>query len=125
MSKAPNQTLIARQLNLAPGTVSRALRQQPGIKSETRERVLKLAQKLGYTVRLRGQAAADAEACYLGVLVQSPESSWTHTRYLVGLSQAAAAIQRLRHSVANPDEPRQNILFDVEFVPGDSTGPIV
>ncbi len=92
MSKAPNQTLIARQLNLAPGTVSRALRQQPGIKSETRERVLKLAQKLGYTVRLRGKAAVEAEACYLGVLVQSPESSWTHTRYLVGLSEAAAAM---------------------------------
>ncbi len=92
MSKTPNQTLIARQLNLAPGTVSRALRQQPGIKSETRDRVLKLAQKLGYTVRLRGKAAAEAEACYLGVLVQSPESSWTHTRYLVGLSQAATAM---------------------------------
>ena len=53
---------------------------------------LKLAQKLGYTVRLRGKAAVEAEACYLGVLVQSPESSWTHTRYLVGLSEAAAAM---------------------------------
>ena len=92
MAKAPNQTFIARQLNLAPGTVSRALRQEPGIKPETRERVLKLAQQLGYTLRRRSKNGGEAAACYLGVLVQAPESNWTHTRYLVGLSEAAAAM---------------------------------
>ena len=92
MPKPPNQTFIARQLHLAPGTVSRALRQEPGIKPETRERVIKLAQQLGYTLRRRAKNGSDAAACYLGVLVQAPESSWTHTRYLVGLSEAAAAL---------------------------------
>jgi LacI family transcriptional regulator len=94
MSKKANQTVIARQLNLAPGTVSRALRHQPGIKLETRERILKLAAELGYSVKPRGKAAAtnDNSACYLGVLVQSPESALTHSRYLVSLSEAAASM---------------------------------
>ncbi len=92
MAKKANQTVIARQLNLAPGTVSRALRHQPGIKPETRERILKLAAELGYSVKPRGKStpSSDKSACYLGVLVQSPESALTHSRYLVSLSEAAA-----------------------------------
>ncbi len=94
MAKKANQTLIARQLNIAPGTVSRALRHQPGIKPETRDRIMKLATELGYTIKPRGKsvAAAEKNACYLGVLVQSPESSLTHSRYLISLSEAAAAM---------------------------------
>lgn len=92
MGKKANQTVIARQLNLAPGTVSRALRHQPGIKPETRERILKLAAELGYTIKPRGKSSVGSEknGCYLGVLVQSPESALTHSRYLVSLSEAAA-----------------------------------
>ncbi len=92
MSKKANQTVIARQLNLAPGTVSRALRSQPGIKPKTRERILKLALELGYSVKSRGKlnASDDRKDRFLGVLVQSPESTLTHSRYLVSLSQAAA-----------------------------------
>lgn len=94
MGKKANQTVIARQLNLAPGTVSRALRHQPGIKPETRERILKLAAELGYTIKPRGKSntGGDKNGCYLGVLVQSPESALTHSRYLVSLSEAAAGM---------------------------------
>ncbi|HMD55102.1 MAG TPA: LacI family DNA-binding transcriptional regulator [Phycisphaerae bacterium] len=90
MGKLPNQSLIAKELNLAPGTVSRALRQSPGIHPETRERVQQYAKKLGYTIRSRGRAIADADGHYLGVLVQTPESTWIQPHHLVGLSEAAA-----------------------------------
>ncbi len=94
MGKKANQTFMARQLNLAPGTVSRALRHQPGIKQETRDRVLKLAAELGYSVkpRMKSTTSGDKNSLYLGVLVQSPESAFTHSRYMVGLSEAAAVM---------------------------------
>ncbi len=94
MGRKANQTFMARQLNLAPGTVSRALRHQPGIKQETRDRVLKLAAELGYSVKPRMKSTTDGDknGFYLGVLVQSPESALTHSRFMVGLSEAAAGM---------------------------------
>ncbi|HTV47851.1 MAG TPA: LacI family DNA-binding transcriptional regulator [Phycisphaerae bacterium] len=89
MDKPPNQSLIAKDLNLAPGTVSRALRQLPGIHPETRERVLQYARKLGYSLRSRGREVSDTSGHYLGVLVQTPESTWIQPHHLVGLSDAA------------------------------------
>jgi LacI family transcriptional regulator len=92
MGKSPNQSVIAKELNLAPGTVSRALRQEPGIHPDTRERVLKLARKLGYSLRPRVKTINEADNYYLGVLVQTPEVNWAQTRYLVGISEAAARL---------------------------------
>ncbi|HTV47850.1 MAG TPA: LacI family DNA-binding transcriptional regulator [Phycisphaerae bacterium] len=92
MTKSPNQSFIAKQLDLAPGTVSRALRHDPGIHPDTRERVIKLAKKLGYALRPRVKNITESEASYLGVLVQTPEVNWAQTRYLVGISEAAAKL---------------------------------
>jgi LacI family transcriptional regulator len=90
MGKSPNQSLIAKELNLAPGTVSRALRQSPGIHPETRQRVQQLARKLGYSIKSRVKTASETDAHYLGVLVQTPESTWIQPHHLLGLSEAAA-----------------------------------
>jgi len=84
--------MIAKQLDLAPGTVSRALHQDPGIHPDTRDRVIKLAKKLGYSLRPRIKSSSESEASYLGVLVQTPEVNWAQTRYLVGISEAAARL---------------------------------
>src|SRR5271170_3302357 len=92
MAKSLNQYVIAKQLDLAPATVSRALHQKPGINPETRERVHKLASKLGYSLRPRNKSSSYTAADYLGVLVQTPKSHWAQFRYLVSMSDAAARL---------------------------------
>ena len=91
-TKTLNQYVIAKQLDLAPATVSRALHQKPGINPETCERVHKLAMKLGYNLRPRNKTNANPSSHYLGVLVQTPKSHWAQFRYLISLSDAAAKL---------------------------------
>jgi LacI family transcriptional regulator len=92
MTKLLNQYVIARQLGLAPATVSRALHEKPGINPETRDRVHKLALKLGYTIRPRNKTKNNSAAHYLGVLVQTPKSHWAQFRYLISLSDVASQL---------------------------------
>ena len=93
---------IAEKLKLSPGTVSRALRGQPGLAPETRFRVLEAAAEIDYKVEDPGEAeaagppraggAAD-KTTLLGMLVYAqPESlgsNGTFVRMLRGASEAA------------------------------------
>jgi LacI family transcriptional regulator len=47
---------IARLANASTGTVDRALNNKPGIKSETRQKILQIAKSLGYTPNSLGKA---------------------------------------------------------------------
>jgi LacI family transcriptional regulator len=92
--KAPVQSLIAESLRLSQGTVSRALRNRPGIRPEVRSRVLAAANQLGYqlpTVVVEGPATE--EGLFAGVLLHAPHDRWRgRDGYLMGLSMAAPAL---------------------------------
>lgn len=49
----PNQRELAKILNLSPGTISRALRNFPGVDAKTRSKVLEQAARMGYSLPQR------------------------------------------------------------------------
>ena len=54
MSNSPNIRAVAKAAGVSPGTVSRALKAQPGLSEKTRKRVMEIATTLGYdTGKLR------------------------------------------------------------------------
>jgi DNA-binding LacI/PurR family transcriptional regulator len=60
---------IARQLNLSPSTVSRALRDHPDISRPTKSRVISLAQKLDYQPDTIAQSLQTKRTKTIGVIV--------------------------------------------------------
>ena len=53
-----NITDIAKELGIAPSTVSRALKKPDLVSLDTRHKVLQMAEKLGYLQKLRDDATA-------------------------------------------------------------------
>ena len=64
-----NITLIANELKIAPSTVSRALKKPEMVSPETRQKVLKAAEKLGYLQKLRDNATVGTSHNLVGVIV--------------------------------------------------------
>ncbi|MFS4417772.1 LacI family DNA-binding transcriptional regulator [Maribacter sp. 2307ULW6-5] len=62
-------TDIARQLNVAPSTVSRALNNHPALRKETKEKVRELAEKLGYEPNLMALSLLRKKSNTIGVIV--------------------------------------------------------
>jgi LacI family transcriptional regulator len=90
--KAPVQAAIADKLNLSQGTVSRALRNKPGIRPQIRAKVLEAASEYGYqlpSVSGENPEQVLANGHMVGVLVHSPHARWRREGYLIGLSEAA------------------------------------
>jgi LacI family transcriptional regulator len=87
------QAAIAEQLNLSQGTVSRALRNRPGIRPQIRAKVLEAASEHGYQLPSLEGSAQDpqvkAQGHIIGVLVHSPHARWRREGYLIGMSAAA------------------------------------
>jgi LacI family transcriptional regulator len=94
--KAPVQAAIADKLKLSQGTVSRALRNKPGIRPQIRAKVLEAASEYGYQLPSASGNGADKQALaqghMVGVLAHSPHSRWRREGYLIGLSAAAPAL---------------------------------
>jgi LacI family transcriptional regulator len=103
MAKGSRTTIrsIATALNVSPGTVSRSLREYPGVHPEMRQRVRAMAESMGYIVR--GEAAAarerkgDGRRLKIGVVVGdmivvhagAVDTTYVAYHFLSGLSQAA------------------------------------
>jgi LacI family transcriptional regulator len=91
--KAPVQAAIAEKLNLSQGTVSRALRNRPGIRPQIRAKVLEAASEYGYQLPSLSSDATEAQILpqghLVGVLVHSPHARWRREGYLIGMSAAA------------------------------------
>lgn len=87
-----NLATIAKELGVAVSTVSRALRNSPGIHPTTRLRIQTEAARLGYAVRKRAEINAEAEGGvrHLLTLAQSVDSA-SQQGYLAGISRAAQA----------------------------------
>ncbi len=62
-------TDIARELNIAPSTVSRALKDHPALKKETKEAVKALAEKLDYQPNLLALNLLQKKSNTIGVIV--------------------------------------------------------
>src|SRR5687768_5110656 len=64
---------IARELNITPATVSRALNNHPAIKETTKEAVKKLAQKLNYQPNKIASSLRSGKSNIIGVIIPSAE----------------------------------------------------
>lgn len=60
---------IARELNTSASTVSRALQDHPGISQDTKDEVLKLAEKLGYQPNMNARSLKTGKGNTIGVVV--------------------------------------------------------
>lgn len=69
--KPINQELIAKHLNISRTTVSRSLANHPAISTETRGRVMEMAEKLGYRISLdrAPRRTQKSRALTIGVLI--------------------------------------------------------
>jgi len=64
---------IARELNITPATVSRALRDHPNISTETKESVLKVASRLNYKRNRVASSLRSGKTHMIGVIIPSAE----------------------------------------------------
>lgn len=117
-----NQKDIANSLNLSVATVSKALRgDYSDINEETRERVVNMASKLGYTGHGSGiqQFIAEDEEtkiCTVGVLILRKMHEWQHTNYFAGMSEKCAKmnVSLILHYVS---EDNCHLILDKEHQP--------
>jgi DNA-binding LacI/PurR family transcriptional regulator len=103
--RRPTLRAIANALKISPGTVSRSLREYPGVHPEMRQRVRAMAESMGYVARRendgRDRASAGAgKRTKLGVVVGdlvvlkggAVDTSYVAYHFLAGLSQAASEL---------------------------------
>lgn len=83
---------IAKNVGVAVSTVSRALRNLPGIHPQTREMVTREAESLGYVARRRKNG--DTNAHHILILTAGEE---TPSAYLAGLSRASVQLNIALH----------------------------
>jgi LacI family transcriptional regulator len=85
---------IAKKVGIAVSTVSRALRDLPGIQPETRTKVLREAEALGYNSRPRKTEASKSDSCHILILTVGEE---TPSSYMAGLSRASLLLNISLH----------------------------
>lgn len=65
------QRVIAEKAGVSANTVSRALNNKPDVKSKTKEKVLKIANKLSYTPNLLAKSLKSGKTKTIGVIVSN------------------------------------------------------
>ncbi len=80
---------IAKQLNISAATVSRALKDHPAIKKETKEKISALAQKLGYRSNTFASNLRKKRTNTIGVIVPRLNSLFMST-VLAGIEKTAS-----------------------------------
>src|ERR1700742_668066 len=98
---------IAKKSGVAISTVSRALRDLPGIHPKTRNRVLREAESLGYNTRPRRQENTKSESRHVLILTVGEE---TPTGYMAGLSRASLLANISLHLHHAPREESADLL---------------
>lgn len=73
--KRPTITDIARRAGVTKGAVSFALNGRPGVSRATRDRILAIADELGWQPSSVARALSDGRACALGLVVDRPTHS--------------------------------------------------
>ncbi len=93
--RKPGIREIAKLANVSPGTVDRALHGRKGITEETRQRILVIAEGLGYTPDLAARALSVGRApVHIGVSIPR-EIHHYFDQLLAGIRSEAARFERL------------------------------
>ncbi|MFN4154129.1 MAG: substrate-binding domain-containing protein [Paracoccaceae bacterium] len=66
---------LADQLDISIGTVSRALNNRPGVNAETRDKVLRLAQEIGYVANASGRNLRSGSTNTVGVVLETGQQA--------------------------------------------------
>lgn len=80
---------IAKKVSLSPATVSRALKDHPAVKKQTRKKVLDAARELGYRVNTFASNLRTQQTHTIGVILHELNSSFI-TSVLAGIEQITA-----------------------------------
>ncbi|MFI5915702.1 LacI family DNA-binding transcriptional regulator [Dactylosporangium sp. NPDC051541] len=72
MDKRPTIADIAREAGVSKGAVSYALNGQPGVSASTRERILAIAERVGFKPNLAARALSGASANAIGLVLCRP-----------------------------------------------------
>src|SRR5690554_6138250 len=94
MTKRVTLKHIAELLNTSIGTVDRALHDRPGINEETRKRVLKAAEELGYQANRSAQSLSRKRSIRLGCIY--PEQPLFYADISAGIERACQGLQDFR-----------------------------
>lgn len=76
---------VAQRAGVSVSTVSRALRDLPGVASHTRERVQRIALELGYTISPSASRLATGKTCSVGVVVPLMHR-WFFSQVIAGVA---------------------------------------
>lgn len=107
-------TDIARESGVSAATVSLALRNKTGLREETRQRVLDVAQQLGYLHQPSNRAASRLGVQSIGVIVKARNNDPAATNSFYGPVLAGVEAVCRRHQI---DLVYANLLVDEENVP--------
>jgi DNA-binding LacI/PurR family transcriptional regulator len=93
-AKRPTIADVARLAGVSEGAVSFAVNDRPGVSAETRERILRAAEELGWRPSAQARALTQARAFAVGLVmarsVDGLDADDFFTRFLVGLERALA-----------------------------------
>lgn len=110
-ARPPTILDVARVAGVSKSAVSLAIRNQPGVSETTRERILAVAQQMGYSSNVWARSLVSGRTGLVGVLLQDLGSSY-HRDVTAGV-EAAAAEEGLRvvigHGGSDPVRLRQEL----------------
>jgi len=85
-----NMTDVATRSGVSIATVSRALRGEPGVSSQTRDRILRVAQDLAYVVSPEASTLSRGSTGRVGVVVPTIDA-WFYGAVLAGIAEVFEA----------------------------------
>ncbi|MDO5721534.1 MAG: LacI family DNA-binding transcriptional regulator [Actinomycetaceae bacterium] len=76
---------IAAVAGVSPAAVSFALNSRPGISAATRERILEVANQMGWTPNAAARALSASRAHAVGLVIERPQTSYSSERFFFDL----------------------------------------
>jgi DNA-binding LacI/PurR family transcriptional regulator len=110
---APRSVDVARAAGVSPKTVSRVLNNEPYVSEESRRRVLKAAEELGYRLNRAARALASGRTTSIGVVALGTAGYGTAS-LLVGIEQALRDAGYALRMISTPDGDPKGIAGAVE-----------
>lgn len=110
---------VAKEVGVAPSTVSRTLKDHPSISNETKERVRKAMDKLGYVPNVSAQNLANKYVNTIGVILpvtksQESKNNPFHLEMLTAMSEEASR-RKVTIAIAS-GETEEELLNNVELM---------
>lgn len=110
---------VAKEVGVAPSTVSRTLRDHPSISRETKEKVRKAMDKLGYVPNVSAQNLANKFANTIGVILpaigsKERKSNPFYLEVITAMNEEASK-QKITISIAS-GESQQELLENVQLM---------